>query len=266
MGTEPPDSSTLNTMHGLGISLARPSAPPLRPPNPFNLQTPRPALAHPPATDSSESKMVSLRSTTGMEGLLAAESGAGMVQLDYSARGSGFKAGGPIAPGSITPAPKTRKSNQHLAASLPSSTSIERQPTLFTRDASPQRNAAELKSVLGAPSSGKLQTNATVIPPTGAARIRKRAQSEPNPAAAAVVLEQAKPKTRVELDVILESETCVEGGYMKGYLQVKIRKGSKNDGPVYLGGGKIRVVGFEGSCPWLVTDYDLYSICSDTSK
>lgn len=266
MATEPPDSRTLNTMHGLGISLARPSAPPLRPPNPFNLQTPRPALTRPPATDPSESKMISLRSTTGMEGLLAAESGAGMVQLDYSSRGSGFKAGGPIAPGSITPAPRARKSNQHLAASLPSSTSIERQPTLFTRDASPQRNAAELKSVLGAPSSGKLQINATVIPPTGAARIRKRAQSEPNPAAAAVVLEQAKSKTRVELDVILESETCVEGGYMKGYLQVKIRKGGKNDGPVYLGGGKIRVVGFEGSFPWLVMDYDLYSICSDPSE
>ena len=254
MATEPPDSSTLNTMHGLGISLARPSAPPFRPPNPFNVQTPRPALARPPATDPSEPKMISLRSTTGMEGLLAAESGAGMVQLDYSARGSGFKAGRPIAPGSITPVPETRKSIQHFAASLPSSTSIERQPTLFTHDASPQRNAAELKSLLGAPSSGKLQTNATVIPPTGGARIRKRAQSEPNPATAAVALEQAKPKARVELDVILESETCVEGGYMKGYLQVKIRKGGKNDGPVYLGGGRIRVVGFEGSCLWLVTD------------
>ena len=255
MDTEPPGSSTLNTMHGLGISLARPSVPPFRPPNPFNVQTPRPALARPPVADPSEPKMISLRSTTGMEGLLAAESGAGMVQLDYSARGSGFKAGRPIAPGSITPAPETRKSIQHFAASLPSSTSIERQPTLFTHDASPQRNAAELKSLLGAPSSGKLQTNATVIPPTGGARIRKRAQSEPNPATAAVALEQAKPKARVELDVILESETCVEGGYMKGYLQVKIRKGGKNDGPVYLGGGKIRIVGFEGSCPWLVTDF-----------
>lgn len=249
MATEMPASSTLNTMHGLGISLARPNAPLLRPPNPFNVQAPRPALARPPATDP---MMVSLRSTTGMQGLLAAESGAGMVQLDYSARGSGFKAGGPIAPGSITPAPKTRKSNQHLAASLSSSASLGRQPTLFTRDASPQRNAAELKSVLGVSSSGRLQTNATVIPPTGGARIRKRAQSEPNAATAAVALEQAKPKARVELDVILESETCVEGGYLKGFLQVKIRKGVKNDGPVYLGGGKIRVVGFEGACPWPV--------------
>ena len=253
MATEPPGLSTLNTMRGLGISLTRPNAPPLRPPNPFNPQTPRPALTRPPATDPAQPKMISLRSTTGMKGLVAAESGAGMVQLDYSGRGSGFKAGGPIAPGSITPAPKTRKSIQHLVTSLPSSTSLERQPTLFTRDASPQRNAAELKSVLGAPSSGRLQTNATVIPPTGTARIRKRAQSEPNPAAAAVALEQAKPKARVELDVILESETCVEGGYMKGYLQVKIRKGGKSDGPVYLGGGKIRVVGFEGLCPCPIT-------------
>jgi len=248
MATEPPGPSTLSITHGLGISLPRSNAPPLRPPNPFNVQTPRPTLARPPATGHAEPRMISLRSTTGMKGLLAAESGAGMVQLDYSVRGSGFKAGGPIAPGSVTPAPKTRKSIQHLAASLPSSTSLERQPTLFTKDASPQRNAAELKSVLGAPLSGRLQTNATVIPPTGAARIRKRAQSEPNAAAAAVALEQAKPKARVELDVILESETCVEGGYIKGYLQVKIRKGGKNDGPVYLGGGKIRVVGFEGLC------------------
>ena len=250
MATDPPGSSTLDTMHGLGISLARPNAQPLRPPNPFNVQTPRPALARPPVPDPVDPKMnVSLRSTTGMKGLLAAESGAGMVELDYSARGSGFKDGGPIAPGSITPTQKTRRSSQHLAVSLPSPTSLERQPTLFTRDASPQRNAAELKSVLGASSSGKLQTNATVIPHTGAARIRKRAQSEPNAAAAAVTLEQAKPKARVELDVILESETCVEGGYMKGYLQVKIGKGGKDDGPVYLGGGKLRVVGFEGSCP-----------------
>jgi hypothetical protein len=256
MATDPLDSSTaLSTIHGLGISLARPNAPPLRPPNPFNVQTPRPALTRPPAPDPADPKMnISLRSTTGMKGLLAAESGAGMVQLDYSTRGSGFKTGGPIAPGSITPAPKARRSNQHLAVSLSPSTSLERQPTLFTRDASPQRNAAELKSVLGAPSSGKLQTNATVVPLSGAARIRKRAQSEANAATVAVALEQAKPKARVELDVILESETCVEGGYMKGYLQVKIRKGSKNDGPVYLGGGKIRIVGFEGSCFWPLTD------------
>lgn len=233
---QPPSSST-----GLGISLSRPNVAQYRAPNPFNSATPKPVLvrpanhAHKPSTSSSA---VTMRSTMGMNGLLEAERGSAMVELNPAQGGSGFKVGRPIDPTFVTP------SMQNMAK-IPSSISLDRQPTLLTRDASPQRNAAELKSILGNSAAGRLQANATVAPSTGATRIRKRAQSAPS-APNVVTLEQAKPKARVEIDIILESDASVEGGYMTGHLLVTVQKTRKDEGQMWLGGGKVRVVGFEG--------------------
>jgi hypothetical protein len=60
-----------------------------------------------------------------------------------------------------------------------------------------------------------------------------------------ITLEKAKWRSRVEVDIILENHTCVQGGYLKGTVKIHIKKGSKKDAPLLLSQGKVRVVGFE---------------------
>jgi hypothetical protein len=52
-------------------------------------------------------------------------------------------------------------------------------------------------------------------------------------------------RARVEVDVVLESETFVEGGELRGRLEVRIRRGKKGEN-LWIGGGKVRVCGYEG--------------------
>ncbi|CAD6897733.1 unnamed protein product [Tilletia laevis] len=67
-----------------------------------------------------------------------------------------------------------------------------------------------------------------------------------NSANAIAVLEQAKSgKARVEVDLVLETDLVVEGGTLRGRLQVKVRKPSEGEGIVMLAQPKIRIVGFE---------------------
>lgn len=59
-----------------------------------------------------------------------------------------------------------------------------------------------------------------------------------------VKLEAAKKgKARVEVDVVLERECVVEGGEVRGRIEVKVGKRG-----VRVGMGKVRVVGYEGKC------------------
>ena len=59
-----------------------------------------------------------------------------------------------------------------------------------------------------------------------------------------VKLEAAKRgKARVEVDVVLERECVVEGGEVRGRIEVKVGKRG-----VRVGMGKVRVVGYEGRC------------------
>lgn len=61
-----------------------------------------------------------------------------------------------------------------------------------------------------------------------------------------VVLEQsAKGKARVELDLTLASTMVVEGGKLKGRMEVRVRKEKQGEGEVWLGAVKARIVGFE---------------------
>lgn len=46
--------------------------------------------------------------------------------------------------------------------------------------------------------------------------------------------------------VMLERDVMVEGGEVKGRMEVKVREWNKKEGDVYVAGGKVRVVGFEG--------------------
>ncbi|CAG7853952.1 SubName: Full=Uncharacterized protein {ECO:0000313/EMBL:CCA67155.1} [Serendipita indica DSM 11827] len=113
------------------------------------------------------------------------------------------------------------------------STYIDRQPTLFTKNASTGRKMAELKVVLGKEPSGRLQANAKALP------------LSPQDSESAVALEQAKTRARIKLDLLLESGVCVEGGYLKGKVIVNVRPPMNKDGLTFLGQGKVRVVGFE---------------------
>ncbi len=61
-----------------------------------------------------------------------------------------------------------------------------------------------------------------------------------------VKLEAGKgSKAKVEVDVVLENEEVVEGGEIRGRLEVRVRKAKKGE-KVWIGNGKIRVVGYEG--------------------
>lgn len=62
-----------------------------------------------------------------------------------------------------------------------------------------------------------------------------------------VVLEQsAKGKARVELDLTLAGTMVVEGGKLRGCMEVRVRKEKAGEGEVWLGAVKARIVGFEG--------------------
>lgn len=160
-----------------------------------------------------------------------------VLDLEYE-YGTGFGPSALAAP-QAHPIPEPVTQNR-LTFGISASLSMDRQPTLFTKDASPQRKAAELNNVLGNP-SGRLDSKARVI----SSHVGKSKRSNSAPSSPVVFLEQAKPRARVELDLFLDSGSCVEGGYIKGKVILNIRVANKKEGPLYLGEGKVRVVGFE---------------------
>ncbi|KAG8921445.1 hypothetical protein FRC01_000249, partial [Tulasnella sp. 417] len=193
-----------------------------------------------------------MRSSKGMQGLLDAELGGSMIELDpYSQSGvggSGFKTGHQIG---LTPnLPTTASSRTRQRSATHSGASLARSGTLFSNDASASRKSAELKTLLGG-SSHKLPSKATIPAPyseqpDGQKKKNPRRSASTSDIPGAVALEKAKSKARVEVDIELESETIVEGGYLRGKMEVTIRKRGKNESPIWIGGGKMRIVGFEG--------------------
>lgn len=145
-------------------------------------------------------------------------------------------------------------------------TALSRQSTLLTVGANPVRRSKELDRLL-APTAKKSTSaaNLAVIAgsPTPSAssssaatastrqRASSRASSHPSTASAAVpvALEQGKStsKARVELDLELETSLVVEGGALKGRMEVRVRKMKDRESEVWVGKPKIRVVGFEGT-------------------
>lgn len=116
---------------------------------------------------------------------------------------------------------------------------LPRDVTLLSFGGSHARSAAELKSLLGN-SNARLKAGSVIIPDHMRSSTDKRARKEH-----AVALEQAKTRARVEVDIVLESDVCVQGGYLRGHIKVRVRKRSKKDGVILLSEGKIRVVGYE---------------------
>ncbi|SCV69083.1 BQ2448_2103 [Microbotryum intermedium] len=142
----------------------------------------------------------------------------------------------------------------------PTTVGLQRQGTLMTAGANPFRRSMELDRLLApgskrAASIGQLATiadspalSSARTPSSAASPTRSRAQS--NALTSAVVVEapaaleqglKSSTKTpRVELDLLLNSPLLVEGGLMKGRVDVRVRRGE-----VYISKPKVRVVGFE---------------------
>lgn len=122
--------------------------------------------------------------------------------------------------------------------------------TLLHISAPPHKSTSELRILLGN-SAFRLKRNASVIPPssfhrtvsTGAFSAIENDDLPPD----ALALEKAKPQARVELDIVLESETCVQGSVLKGHITVHVHKNAnkKQKSPILLSKAKVRVVGYE---------------------
>ncbi|GAA5977998.1 hypothetical protein JCM10908_004190 [Rhodotorula pacifica] len=119
--------------------------------------------------------------------------------------------------------------------------SVKRQPMLLTAGASTVRRRKELDRLL-MPST---RFGAFGEGPTPAYRNSGAADSSATSSPA--VLEQAKSASnaRVELDLMLETPLVVEGGWLKGKLEVRARKPGDREGELWLGKPKLRVIGFE---------------------
>ncbi|TYJ52070.1 hypothetical protein B9479_007327 [Cryptococcus floricola] len=112
---------------------------------------------------------------------------------------------------------------------------LARQGTLLHPASSNQRSSAELGVLLGGPRSRRLSRDKLLPPPpnetsTGTKKVKLEASK--------------KGKARVEVDVVLERECVVEGGEVRGRMEVRVsREGLR------VGSGKVRVVGFEEISP-----------------
>lgn len=234
---------------GLGITVSRP--PGANPP-------PKPApIAKRAQTQVHGSKSndivpynvpFSIRSSREMTGVSESEIGASPAGIDKHVgdMGARFKAGLPIEPESMSPVfvreydpnVSTATASRHdRARVVTQDQGLSRRETLLSSHASPTRRAAELTCLLGG-SSAKVSSGAMLSASTG------RSQNPPN----AVAFEQGKARARVSLDLVLENNTAVEGGYISGCVQLHIapppkRKDRHND--IVLGEGKIRIAGFE---------------------
>lgn len=173
-------------------------------------QPKRPRSSH---FGTSSQSQVTMRSVRGMQGLLLAEGGGSMVEVDPFAGGSGFREGRTIAPGLITPfAQQSARSR--------STSKLSRHSSILAYHPS----ASELKVVLSQSSRQLLPTSESSISDTPTS------------------LEQLRPHARLELDLTLESRVAVEGGHLRGCLEVKVRKLGKRDDSLYIGGAKLRIV------------------------
>ena len=177
-------------------------------------------------TSSQRDDYGTMRSAAAMKGLLLAEVGGGMVQLGV---GSGFTNGSRISSDAITPGGSLRTDAQDRVFQAGN---LARHGTLITENASPERMAEELQRILGN-SRAKLKPGKTLLPPPGGNSFEH------------VQMEQAKPRARVDIDVVLESNVFVQGGIARGHAVLHVRRPRKKEGTVLIFGGKIRIIGFE---------------------
>lgn len=232
-----------------------------------------------------------LRSMSSMRGLLLAEMGDSMVELDVYSQpgGSGYRVGQRIDRGHVTPGGSTLPAVVGTAFEMgkeiwredaqdtvgrrgtwrgwrgtikdkdkpgddfnftPHGVGLSTSDTLLQLSAPPHKSTSELRILLGN-STFRLKRNASVIPPTSFHRAISAGALSPiendNLPPDVLALEKAKPHSRVELDIVLESETCVQGSTLKGHITIHVRKNpsKKKNSPILLSKAKVRVVGYE---------------------
>lgn len=119
---------------------------------------------------------------------------------------------------------------------------LQRHGTLISTRAHLARKAAELTNLLGN-CNAKLKPGAVVVSsPNSPARSSGIDETDPSDT---VVLEGAKARARVDVDIILSSDCFVQGQCLSGQVLVRVRKCSKKESRVLLAEGKVRVLGFE---------------------
>ncbi|KAK4688054.1 hypothetical protein P7C73_g2050, partial [Tremellales sp. Uapishka_1] len=221
-------------------------------PQPFlSRQPPQPPLARDP------SQRFSAGIHSRNEVLLQAESGGTM--LAFSPSGDGvYRTGQPIFGNgtSLMPTPPALSRDEEELRARPWSDStmsnprshkalhvrsisdgatLYRQGTLLHPESSNKRASAELGVLLGGPKSRRLSQTKLLPPPL---------ETGPSMGDKVGLEASKKSKARVEVDVVLERECVVEGGEVRGRMEVRIRGGKRGEG-LRVGGGKVRVVGFE---------------------
>ena len=157
-----------------------------------------------------------------------------------------------------------------VAQKLAGSSALNRQTTLLTANgASPAKHARELGRILDPkaaqnkinqahspvmnvwhsseiPAQPVFQTNfdpVDAIGPSG--HIGQQTGLTRKPSAVAFEQMANKNKARVELDLSLATEVAVEGGTLKGRIDVTVRKAKDAQSEVWLGPVKTRIIGFE---------------------
>ena len=206
-------------------------------------------LRHTTGGSSTRPSIIAMRSSKGMAGMLLAEAGASMVEIDKHPpmHNSCFREGKAIEHGSITPIGQRSEALPTFTSGSRDSAlpeirhrrdgsldpGLSRQGTLLSVQASPERRAEELKRLLGN-SSAKVKSGAIIC--SGQTKNKK----SPN----AVAFEQGKSRSRVSLDLTLENNVVVENGCLAGCVQVRVSL-PKGCDTLSIGAGKIRIVGFE---------------------
>lgn len=150
---------------------------------------------------------------------------------------------GPILSSAECPEPRRRETVKHgelsavpqaIEKRLNSSGSPDSVHTTLTIDVNEKDwKGTEIDTVLGDARS-RLKSGARLLPHTPGQR-------------KGLSLEKAKRRSRVDVDILLSSDVCVEGGYLQGLVKLQIRKGPKKSQSLLLSGGKIRIVGFEST-------------------
>lgn len=132
----------------------------------------------------------------------------------------------------------------HRGRSLSDGVMLVRQGTLFHPASSSQRASAELGVMLGGQRWMRSAPSKLLPPPDLEGwQVAGGLETEK------VRLEASKKRrARVEVGVVLERECVVEGGEIRGRMEVRVTGGKRGEG-LRVGGGKVRVVGFEGAYP-----------------
>ena len=154
-----------------------------------------------------------------------------MVSLDVFNSTTGFKEGLPISRHNLSPERPRLRSGYHSFDSL---STPDRRGTLSNPVISSAATSKELKAIMGNAHS-RLKAGASMS---------SLLAGETTGVNGRLLLEQTKSRALVEVDVALESNTCVQGGSLQGSVVVNVLPHPKGY-LVQITETKLRVVGFE---------------------